>query len=389
MDRFYNDLQPFQNFDAFSDMAAYDPVPDDWVVLIADVKGSTEAIEAGKYKDVNIVGAACVTAILNICGDIEVPFVFGGDGAAVVLPGDLASSARDVLQGLRRWSADRFGLELRAGLVSVADLRARNVDLKVRKFELSPGNYLAMFAGHGMELADALLKDPRPDNRHIFGPADNAPYPDLSGLSCRWEPLKPQGGQMMSLMVRAVASDPQREQRTLSDAAKEIAGILGGDLRGGAPVGTRKMKLGRLGRALRTERLANWRPGLNLRLRTKQTFEYLVQALCERFNIKIGPYDPPAYHEALRRNTDFRKYDDVLRMVLDVTPSQVALLRSYCQEKYDAGLIVFGIHLADSALMTCLVFNLEQGEHIHFIDGNDGGFALAAKDFKARLPDAK
>jgi Protein of unknown function (DUF3095) len=35
--------------------------------------------------------------------------------------------------------------------------------------------------------------------------------------------------------------------------------------------------------------------------------------------------------------------------------------------------------------MTCLVFSLEQSRHVHFIDGADGGYALAALQLKAQL----
>jgi hypothetical protein len=35
--------------------------------------------------------------------------------------------------------------------------------------------------------------------------------------------------------------------------------------------------------------------------------------------------------------------------------------------------------------MTCLVFSLAQGRHVHFIDGADGGYALAARQLKAQL----
>ena len=86
-DLFYNELVPFSDFAEFVDFKAYEPVPDDWIVMIADVRGSTRAIEEGRYKDVNMVGAASITAVLNVCGEIEVPFVFGGDGGTVIVPG--------------------------------------------------------------------------------------------------------------------------------------------------------------------------------------------------------------------------------------------------------------------------------------------------------------
>ena len=36
-------------------------------------------------------------------------------------------------------------------------------------------------------------------------------------------------------------------------------------------------------------------------------------------------------------------------------------------------------------MMTCLVFSLEESRHVHFIDGADGGYALAAVQLKAQL----
>ena len=51
------------------------------------------------------------------------------------------------------------------------------------------------------------------------------------------------------------------------------------------------------------------------------------------------------------------------------------------------GWIAYGLHEADSALMTCLVFNLTDSEHVHFIDGADGGFAMAARQLKQQLAD--
>ena len=40
-------------------------MPLDWWVVIADVIGSTKAIEQGVYKKVNTIGVACIAAVVN------------------------------------------------------------------------------------------------------------------------------------------------------------------------------------------------------------------------------------------------------------------------------------------------------------------------------------
>ena len=402
-DRFYAELEPFRRFDDFTAFDAYAPVPDDWVVMIADVEGSTRAIEAGNYKAVNMVGAASITAVLNVRDGIEIPFVFGGDGGTLVVPGALRAAAGEALLRLKAASTETFGLALRVGAVPVADLRAGGHDVRVRKYELSPGNHLAMFAGGGVERADALLKgagegdgggrDDDGGGADYVLEAGGAPGPpDLEGLSCRWEPLTPRNGRMMTLMVQARAADRGVEGRVLGEVLAAIGTILGDRLQGFAPASPRTMRFrwpprglalevraaryGAQARAGKASAVKRWRAAL---------FTSLVQYVCERFDLKAGDYDAPAYREELRANTDFRKFDGMFRAVLDVSAAQAARVEAYLQEQYKAGRLVYGLRLADEALMTCLVFNLAQSEHVHFVDGAEGGFAMAARDFKARL----
>lgn len=75
----------------------------------------------------------------------------------------------------------------------------------------------------------------------------------------------------------------------------------------------------------------------------------------------------------------------MLRTVLDVTPDQADRIEAWLDAEYRAGRLVYGLHRDRAALMTCLVFNMEQGSHIHFVDAAGGGFARAAEGFKARL----
>ncbi len=384
-DLFYHMLAPFYDFAEFVGFDAYEPVPDDWIVMIADVQGSTRAIEEGHYKDVNMVGAASITAVLNTCGDIEVPFVFGGDGGTVVVPGSLSKAAGDALVGLQAISRATFGLALRVGAIPVVELRAQGTDVRVRKYQLSTGNYLAMFAGGGVELSDSLLKRAPPGSPYLLAAQSQVGAPDLQGLSCRWEPLIPRSGRMMTLMVRGTKGDPADESTLLGDVVRSISDILGHRLQDSAPASVRSMTFGWPPRGLGLEARATAGRQTFLRRYAAVLASSLIQFWCERFDRRAGSYNAPVYREELRSNTDFRKYDGVLRMVLDVSESQAERIEQHLKREQDAGRLVYGVHVADTALMTCLVFSLEQSEHVHFIDGADGGFAMAAQEFKSKL----
>ena len=64
---FYSSLTSFDEFSGVGELDQYVRMPDDWVVLTSDVIGSTKAIEAGRYKQVNMVGAASIMCVLNVC----------------------------------------------------------------------------------------------------------------------------------------------------------------------------------------------------------------------------------------------------------------------------------------------------------------------------------
>jgi hypothetical protein len=85
-DHFYRDLRPFSDARGVAETGNFVPVPDDWVVVLSDVRGSTAAIRAGRYKDVNLVGASSITAVCNAMKGIDLPYVFGGDGATLLAP---------------------------------------------------------------------------------------------------------------------------------------------------------------------------------------------------------------------------------------------------------------------------------------------------------------
>ena len=90
------------------------------------------------------------------------------------------------------------------------------------------------------------------------------------------------------------------------------------------------------------------------------------------------------YIDELVENSDFRKFDGVLRMVMDGTEAQYQRLRAYLEAQRREGRLAYGMHRSREALLTCIVFSYN-GNHVHFVDGSDGGYAIAARELKAQL----
>jgi hypothetical protein len=88
------------------------------------------------------------------------------------------------------------------------------------------------------------------------------------------------------------------------------------------------------------------------------------------------------------QRSDFRKFDDMLRMVLDVPVKAIPPLLAFLDGEQQRGALHYGMHRAPSAIMTCVVFSLRQDSHIHFVDGSDGGYAMAATQYKAQVRSA-
>ncbi|MCB0290157.1 MAG: DUF3095 family protein, partial [Calditrichaeota bacterium] len=80
----------------------------------------------------------------------------------------------------------------------------------------------------------------------------------------------------------------------------------------------------------------------------------------------------------------YRKFDGLLRMVISGTQSQRGDLLSVLRQFQQQGKIAFGIHTSSTALVTCVISDYKT-DHVHFLDGSNGGYALAAVELKRQL----
>ena len=375
---FYASIPVFHGFGSLMDPAWYSPLPDDWSIGVADIVESTKAIAEARYKAVNMAGAAVIAAVTNALDGREFPFVFGGDGASFAVSPDDLERARAALAATAAWVKDDLNLAMRVALVPVTKVRAQGLDVRVARFAPSPNLSYAMFSGGGLGWAETAMKR----GEFSVSPAPSGTHPDLTGLSCRFEEIPSVRGLILSvLIVPAKGADPKAFRKLIEDVIALVerspdAGRPvppgGPGIRwppGGAELEARAMRGGSLFRR-RAFVLAN---GL---------FAYLVM----RFGISVGGFVPKTYVQQVVENSDFRKYDDGLRMILDCTPELERALTQRLAQAASAGIIKYGLHRQDAAMMTCFTPSALRSDHVHFIDGARGGYASAATALKATLP---
>jgi hypothetical protein len=382
--RFYADLPAFERFTDVSDLAHYRPAPDDWHVVITDVRGSTKAIEAGRYKDVNALGVASIVALRNAIADVEIPYVFGGDGATALVPAETLDAVRAALRGTQRMSAEAFELELRCGIVPVSTLREAGAEVLVARFAASEHVCLAMFSGNGLTEAERRIKDTDEGPRWAVEPEGDSTA-SFDGFECRWLPIPSTHGTIVSLLVQATDADSVRATSTYRAVLDDIEAVLGEH--DGRPVRTTTLKLMPFAHGFGVEaKIHAGRPrgAAHWRRAWKARAEITIGKLLFALKGRAGGMDGGVYRDEVTANTDFRKFDDTLRMVLDLDAQQLAYLEAKLSARHADGTIVYGVHTAPASLMTCAI-GTYSGDHVHFVDGADGGYALAAKQMKSQL----
>ena len=369
---FYAGIPVFRGFTSLMDPSLYSRLPDDWTIGVADIVDSTKAIAAKRYKAVNMAGAAVIAAVTNALEGREFPFVFGGDGASFAVSPDDLGKAREALAATATWVGEDLDLTMRIALVPMTAIRAQGLDVRVARFGPSANLSYAMFSGGGLSWAEAAMKR----GEFAVAQAPAGTQPDLSGLSCRFEEMPSVRGEILSvLVVPAQGSDPAAFRKLI----EEIIALVERSPDAGRPVPEQ-------GPGLR------WPPqGFDYEVRAegggaKQRVKVLARSLFAyvllRFSIKLGAFEAKTFLRQVVENSDFRKFDDALRMVIDCTPELGRELEARLAAAAANGIVRYGLHRQDAAMMTCFTPSPIRSDHVHFIDGARGGYATAATALK-------
>ena len=383
---FYSSLPVYNDFSVVSDLSCYSRLPSDWYIVAADIKNSTAAIQEGLYKAVNVVGVSVITAVRNASKPARLPYVFGGDGASLCVPPNVLENVRLALQSTREMSKQQFGLELRVGIVPVKDLIDKGYQVLVARHRMSEFHTQAAFAGGGIEYAEELIKDEAVGEQYRLSEQDKNINADYSGLECRWDHVYSQCGETIALLVKALSPSEQERSTVYKNIIDKIKQVYGDDELC-RPVQETALHLTGNNQKLSHE--------LKVRAHSSRKYEVIKYWIMLRlqiflgwflmgFKLNVADVNWGDYKKDVVSNTDFKKFDGTLREVISGNSEQRLVLQDYLEQCYQNRECVYGIHVSDSALVTCMINN-RSGEHFHFVDGADGGYAMAAKHMKEQL----
>ncbi|MCW7470113.1 DUF3095 domain-containing protein [Leptospira kanakyensis] len=386
MDDFYKNLKPSSNFKNLFDGVMPTKVPDDWFILITDIVGSTKAIEEGRYKDVNTAGGLTAIAVANVYGHMDFPFVFGGDGVTFLLPVNLLFPIRSAIADTISQVKVAFGLEMRAGIVPVQELYRAGTELFLSKFRASEHYVQCSLFGEALPLAESWIKEGK-DESYLVRENEKILPADFTGFTCRWQDVPSERGEIVSLIVKPIHKDFEVCIKTITRVLNFIRSEYGeeGDYH---PLRVNNIELDS-GPYLRNEALARVgkSSGFKYYLTLSQIWiERTTMAFAMLFGIPIksGHYSLDKLKDYQVLSADFRKYDGTLKMVIDGSQEHREGLVSFLNQLETEDLIRYGIFVSNRSLMTC-VLKVASSEEVHFVDGADGGFAMAAKLLKEKL----
>lgn len=379
---FYSEIKGHDDLiDLLKNRDNFLPAPKDWLVVVTDIVMSTKAIADGKYKEVNAINAAIISGILNLNQDNYklIPFSFGGDGASLLIPPNLRQSAIDNLVQAKLL-ARSFNLEIRCSIIPVEKIYTDGKEILVGKYDVSPKYSQAVFIGGGMEHAENICKS-EATYEVLTSQVMSDKRLNTSGFTCRWQPIKAKQGNSIALIVKS-RTDRQEYLNIL-----RLIDKIFGDKNKHHPLSVENMNFTL---SLKNASIESKILNKNRLVRFFATLRIYLENVLGTWpfsNFLRSNVDSKKLGNFL--NSDYIKFDGSLKMVLGGSFKQLQKFKKELDKLHQQGKIYYGIHVSSASLITCLVFPSKEFE-VHFIDGADGGYALASVGLKQQISkDAK
>ncbi|HEY9018397.1 DUF3095 domain-containing protein [Thiomicrospira sp.] len=381
-EHFYQNLNVITDFEDILHLHHFEELPLDWWIVVTDVVNSTQAIQAGQYRAINALGGATVAAITNAVKPLRIPYVFGGDGGSFCIPSSQLEAVKSALIGSAQLARDSFDLNLRIGCVPYRVIQPK-AKVLVARFQKNASLEQAVFIGGGLSEADRLIKQ---DPQYILPINDNEQMVDFSGFECRWNRIPSPKEVTLSILVKPRQIELNQQLTLYSQLKAKIRQCVG-DENQHHPINTEGMQLGFKAQTLMGElevkafHKSAWQKFKTL---WKLRYENIIGQLFMRYKIKHGQAEWGNYKTDFVANSDYRKLDDMYRTVLSASEADCQNLIDWLENQFQLGQLYYGVHKSNAAIVTCLISKTGV-DHMHFVDGADGGYALAAQALKRQI----
>ena len=321
-EQFYANLPVLNSFFEVSKAQNYHALPDDWYIGVTDIKDSTGAIQNNQYKRVNILGASPIIGIMNKTDRADLPYTFGGDGCAICFPKKYKQSIRQVFKSCQAIGESEYELHLRTAIIPVRKIKEEGHQIDVARFQVSPMYSQAVFTGGGINYAEDLLKEHENSPYHIKNEGD-IPDIDYTGLECRWQEVHPPGKSVISILVQCNPAHSNPE-KVYDRVLKKMSSTFGFDDK------TNPILTSELGMHMSVPALWHETKFRTFGQGWLQRFKYVLkvelQTLLGKIFMKLGyqssKTDWTHYKSDLSLNSDHRKFDDMLRLVIQADQQQ-------------------------------------------------------------------
>ncbi len=377
-EQFYANLPVFSGrvIDLLEDETRFKAIPEDWNVVITDIKQSTEAIQKGMHQAINLAATASIISALNIAKEhnISFPFFFGGDGATLILPSSITEEVIDALSIHQRNVNQFFGLDLRVDKVAVSEIYERGKTISIAKSKLNRRYVIPVVLGEGLDFADKLIKERTFTLRDKLEESDKL---NLSGMECRWDSVKPPEAQHEVVCIVANAVDPKKQSLVYKEVLEAIERIYG-SFNNRRPISVKGLKLLASLPRFKAENQIKFGAS-SLWKMIKSVFDYIIGKM-----YLIFKEDGRSYLESLVEHTDTLVVDGRINTVITGTEENRIALENDLNRLESEGLIQYGLAVCKESIMSCYVQD-RKSNHIHFVDGSEGGYTRAASVLKKKL----
>lgn len=355
----------------------FEQVPADWHVVITDIKGSTQAVLAGLHDRVNLVATGSIIAAINLARQeqVTIPFFFGGDGATMMIPNSLLPGLMAALMEHRENTSRNFGMDLRVGSVAVSQVYLDGFQLNLAKVKMSNRFSIPVVLGGGLQHAESLIKGRDKQETVAEGPEYLL---DLEGMECRWNHIKPPEDQQEVISLLVVAREDDRQGAVFGEVLEMIDQVYGPPEKR-QPISVNRLRLkasfDKIGAEVRT-RLG--------RLSLGSLLKGWVETLIGKWYYFVFDKSGKAYLQSLVELADTLVMDGRINTVITGTIAQRNELRNQLNEMEERGDIWYGLHASEESVLSCYVRD-RKDQHIHFVDGSEGGYTQAARMLKEKL----